>query len=236
MTRFAIGLAFLSSASMASAETDFGIRTVSGERTIVRVAEHPKVGERDSSAVQARVASELPSGGSWTSIRSDSGNLNAAAGIGSRWGRVTSTYRTPQHNRRVGGVRNSYHIRGRAIDIARRPGVTHSQIAASFRNAGYQLIESPRRRRSQPFRLRIWGLGSARGGHAREAGADEMGRRHRLGGASPLGISQHLLHAARRLAQPLFVLNQRDADITFAFLAEADARRDGDMRFRQQPL
>ena len=142
MIRFAIGLAFLSCASMASAETDFGIRTVSGERAIVRVAEHPKVGERDSSAVQARVASELPSGGSWASIRSGSGNLNSAAGIGSRWGRVTSTYRTPQHNRRVGGVRNSYHIRGRAIDIARRPGVTHSQIAAAFRNAGYQLIES----------------------------------------------------------------------------------------------
>jgi hypothetical protein len=142
MIRFAVGLAFLSSASMASAETDFGIRTVSGERAIVRIAEHPKVGERDSSAVQARVASELPSGGSWASIRSGSGNLNAAAGIGSRWGRVTSTYRTPQHNRQVGGVRNSYHLRGRAIDIARRPGVSHSQIAAAFRNAGYQLIES----------------------------------------------------------------------------------------------
>jgi hypothetical protein len=142
MTRFAIGLAFLSSASMASAETDFGIRTVSGERTIVRVAEHPKVGERDSSAVQARVASGLPAGGSWASIRGGSGSLNSVAGIGARWGRVTSTYRTPQHNRRVGGVRNSYHLRGRAIDIARKPGVTHAQIAAAFRNAGYQLIES----------------------------------------------------------------------------------------------
>ena len=127
---------------MASAETDFGIRTVSGERGIVRVAEHPKVGQRDSSAVQARVAAELPSGGTWASIGSASGTLNSAAGIGSRWGRVTSTYRTPEHNRRVGGVRNSYHLRGRAIDIARRPGVSHAQIAAAFRNAGYRLIES----------------------------------------------------------------------------------------------
>ena len=142
MTRFAVGLAFLTSASAASAETDFGIRTVSGERTIVRVAEHPKAGERDASTVQARVPSELPSGASWASIRGGSGSLNSAAGIGSRWGRVTSTYRTREHNRRVGGVRNSWHIRGRAIDIARKPGVTHSQIAAAFRNAGYQLIES----------------------------------------------------------------------------------------------
>jgi hypothetical protein len=55
---------------------------------------------------------------------------------------VTSTYRSPQHNRAVGGVPNSYHLRGRAIDIARRPGVSHWQIAAAFRKAGYQLIES----------------------------------------------------------------------------------------------
>jgi hypothetical protein len=142
MTRFAIGLALLSSASVASAETDFGIRSVSGERTIVRVAEHQKVGTRDSSAVQARVAEE-PSGASWAPLSGGgAGNLRAAASLGSSWGRVTSTFRTPEHNRRVGGVRNSYHLRGRAIDIARRPGVTHAMIAAAFRNAGYHLIES----------------------------------------------------------------------------------------------
>ncbi len=142
MTRFAMGLALLSSASIASAETDFGIRTVSGERAIVRVGEHPKVGQRDSSDVQARVAQGASAGASWARIRGGSGTLSAAAGMGSSWGRVTSTYRTPKHNRRVGGVRTSYHLSGRAIDIARRPGVTHSQIAAAFRNAGYQLIES----------------------------------------------------------------------------------------------
>ncbi|HVF37944.1 MAG TPA: D-Ala-D-Ala carboxypeptidase family metallohydrolase, partial [Sphingomicrobium sp.] len=46
------------------------------------------------------------------------------------------------HNRRVGGVPNSYHLLGRAIDIARRPGVSHWQIAAAYRNAGYHLVES----------------------------------------------------------------------------------------------
>jgi hypothetical protein len=39
-------------------------------------------------------------------------------------------------------VRNSWHLSGRAIDIARRPGVTHAQIAGAFRAAGYFLIES----------------------------------------------------------------------------------------------
>ena len=62
--------------------------------------------------------------------------------IGAHWGRVTSTYRSPAHNRRVGGVANSYHLSNRGIDSARRPGVSHSQIAAAYRNAGYSLAES----------------------------------------------------------------------------------------------
>jgi hypothetical protein len=68
--------------------------------------------------------------------------LNAAAALGSHWGTVTSTTRTWEHNRLVGGVANSFHLIGRAIDIARRPGVRHADIAASFRNAGFILIES----------------------------------------------------------------------------------------------
>jgi len=135
-------MALLSSASVASAETDFGIRTVTGERGIIRVAEHQKVGQRDdTAAVLARVAQE-PSGANWAPLGGGAGNLRAAASLASGWGRVTSTYRSPEHNRQVGGVRNSYHLRGRAIDIARRPGVTHAMIAAAFRNAGYHLVES----------------------------------------------------------------------------------------------
>jgi hypothetical protein len=155
MTRFAIGLALLSTTTAVSAETDFGIRTVSGGSAVVRVGTHVKAAQRDSDTVQARVsegrASIAPSG-KWASLKADtstqsartgrSGSMGSVASLGSQWGRVTSTYRTPAHNRRVGGVRNSYHLRGRAIDIARRPGVTHAMIAASFRNAGYRLIES----------------------------------------------------------------------------------------------
>ncbi|MCJ8190644.1 D-Ala-D-Ala carboxypeptidase family metallohydrolase [Sphingomicrobium aestuariivivum] len=69
-------------------------------------------------------------------------DMSAAAALGARWGTVTSTYRSPAHNRRVGGVPNSYHLRNRAIDIARAPGVRHHQIAAAYRAAGYRLIES----------------------------------------------------------------------------------------------
>jgi hypothetical protein len=75
-------------------------------------------------------------------IGASSFTLNAAAALGSQWGTVTSTTRTREHNRLVGGVPNSFHLLGRAIDIARRPGVSHAEIAASFRNAGFVLVES----------------------------------------------------------------------------------------------
>jgi hypothetical protein len=141
MTRFVIGLVFVMGSSAVHAQaTDFGIRTVGGGRATVEVGVHQKAAVRTSETIQAAVPQS--SSTSWTPISGGSGSLSSAARLGGNWGRVTSTFRTPAHNRAVGGVRNSYHLRGRAIDIARRPGVTHAMIAAAFRNAGYRLIES----------------------------------------------------------------------------------------------
>lgn len=130
MTRTIAGLAFLlcgSAAGAAATPTDFGIR---------------EVGSRPSAPQSSSEAP--PEGASWTSVSRPARaiDLRAVAALGSRWGTVTSTYRSPARNRRVGGARNSYHLRGRAVDIARRPGVSHAQIAAAFRAAGYQLVES----------------------------------------------------------------------------------------------
>ncbi len=53
--------------------------------------------------------------------------------------RITSTYRTPEHNRKVGGVPNSYHTRkdsaGKpmARDSVPPPGVSMSAYAAMLR-------------------------------------------------------------------------------------------------------
>jgi hypothetical protein len=111
----------------AGAETNWGIR---------EVGKSPPSGETGSEPEPAGTWA-LSAGSSARSV-----NMGDIRQIGSRWGQVTSTYRSPEHNRRVGGVANSYHLRGRAIDIARRPGVSHWQIAAAFRNAGYSLAES----------------------------------------------------------------------------------------------
>lgn len=118
MIRVSLGLILAAAASAAGASTDFGVRTLGGGAAPQPFAK-PAV---------------VPS-----NARTD---ISGAVGIGAQWGRVTSTYRSPAHNRRVGGVRNSYHLSGRAIDIARRPGVSHWQIAAAYRAAGYHLIES----------------------------------------------------------------------------------------------
>ncbi|HEX8257317.1 MAG TPA: D-Ala-D-Ala carboxypeptidase family metallohydrolase [Allosphingosinicella sp.] len=112
--------ALLLCAAGASAQsTDFGVRAVGG---------FAAPGASPVAAEPLRLSAPV--------------SIGAVASIGGRWGRVTSTLRSPQHNRRVGGARNSYHIRGRAIDIARRAGVRHAEIAAAFRAAGYHLVES----------------------------------------------------------------------------------------------
>lgn len=119
-----MGAAWLAAALLAGAsaaqETDFGVRTVPGEAPAMqRVAPSTK---------------PLPAQSSF--------NLASAANLGFKWGRVTSTRRSAARNRAVGGVANSFHLSGRAIDIARRPGVRHADIDAAFRRAGYHIIES----------------------------------------------------------------------------------------------
>jgi len=45
--------------------------------------------------------------------------------------RVTSGYRTSEHNARVGGVRNSEHLRGRAADLVGVVGTIRQLYAAA---------------------------------------------------------------------------------------------------------
>jgi hypothetical protein len=127
MMRAGIALILLSFGSVASAaDTDWGIREVG--KPVNRTS-------ADEPLPAGTWAMDAPAGGRAVSM----GDVKH---IGAKWGQVTSTYRSPAHNRRVGGVANSYHLSNRAIDIARRPGVSHWQIAAAYRNAGFSLAES----------------------------------------------------------------------------------------------
>jgi len=71
-----------------------------------------------------------------------SADVSGAAAVAASYGAITSTYRSIAHHRAVGGVANSYHLSGRAIDVARKPGASHGQIAAALQRAGYVIIES----------------------------------------------------------------------------------------------
>jgi len=124
MLRAGFALIFLTfGTAAAAADTDFGIREL-GKPV-------------------KRASSEPPPAGTWALGPSGRAvSMGDVRQIGANWGQVTSMHRSPAHNRRVGGVANSYHLSNRAIDIARRPGVSHNQIAAAYRNAGYSLAES----------------------------------------------------------------------------------------------
>jgi hypothetical protein len=69
-------------------------------------------------------------------------DLGGSSQLVSSFGTVTSAIRTAAHNKAVGGMPNSYHLVGRAIDVARRPGVSHARLESELRRAGYILVES----------------------------------------------------------------------------------------------
>jgi uncharacterized protein YcbK (DUF882 family) len=56
--------------------------------------------------------------------------------------RVTSTRRSPEHNRRVGGVKNSFHLSGRARDSVPPKGMSMAHYAETLRrlNPGLDVI------------------------------------------------------------------------------------------------
>lgn len=122
MLRVSIACSLLCAASAVQAlpPTDFGVRVFDGTNGAPE-ATHAVIRYEGSSAPV---------------------DLVVIARIGGQWGRVTSTRRSVAHNRHVGGVPNSYHLSGQAIDIARRPGVSHWQIVAAYRAAGYSMIEA----------------------------------------------------------------------------------------------
>ena len=137
MRRFGFAGALLAVASAAQADTNFGERVVPGIRAMpltIVPGMLPPSAKAMAPLSSDRYPAPLPATGSLS--------LSKAVLFAQRWGHVTSTFRSPEHNRAVGGVANSFHLSGRAIDIARAPGVRHHQIDAALRSAGFRLVES----------------------------------------------------------------------------------------------
>lgn len=55
--------------------------------------------------------------------------------------KVSSTFRTPEQNAKVGGVANSFHLSGNGIDFEAPPGTTKEQVRDAFTHAGYDVAE-----------------------------------------------------------------------------------------------
>lgn len=53
--------------------------------------------------------------------------------------RVTSWYRTPEHNAEVGGVPNSFHLSGLAMDFG--ADTTSAKISSFEKLTGYQIVD-----------------------------------------------------------------------------------------------
>jgi len=49
---------------------------------------------------------------------------------------ITSSYRTPEHNRKVGGARSSMHLQGRAVDVRSTGGEHRAAIIKAALNLG----------------------------------------------------------------------------------------------------
>jgi hypothetical protein len=122
-----LGGFLLTMTSAVQAQTNFGERLPPG------AGAKPLVVSPHSATNQ--VTDRRPAGS-----RSD--ELFQVLSVAQRWGRVSSTHRSRARNRAVGGVANSYHLSGRALDLVRAPGVRHHQVDAALRAAGFRLLES----------------------------------------------------------------------------------------------
>jgi hypothetical protein len=104
----------------------------------IRLLEKQRKLEEDAAREAARKPRADRSGQQSGRQISEAEARQIVAGIG---GTVTSGFRTPEHNRRVGGQSTSYHLEGQALDIKKTAGLTLAKIVKAFADKGVRLIE-----------------------------------------------------------------------------------------------
>jgi uncharacterized protein YcbK (DUF882 family) len=80
---------------------------------------------------------DLPNSGAANMDNSFLSMLDDARGIAGIPFKITSGFRTEGHNEKVGGVKNSSHIKGKAVDIAVSSSRERWTILQSLQKAGF---------------------------------------------------------------------------------------------------
>jgi len=122
----------------------FGPNMIAASKATVRLLARPLVVVTSLALAAVTLPSPASAAPARSSARSlvDASPLLGPLRVLSSFGIATSLWRSAEHNRRVGGMPNSYHLTGRAIDVQRRPGVSHAMLDAMLRKAGFVPIES----------------------------------------------------------------------------------------------
>lgn len=100
------------------------------------LAKYPKKPALTGGTGVLRTPPGTTSGGRGGSSRMDVDDVMNSIGA-----RVTSGYRSFEHNKRVGGQPNSYHLTGNARDIAKSPGMSLDKIVSALKKQGYDVVE-----------------------------------------------------------------------------------------------
>lgn len=111
-----------------------------GEVTAALTKQIAVIERRRDAAVKA-ARDEARAGSSSGQSGRQINEAQARAIVASIGGTVTSGTRTAKHNEDVGGVPNSFHVKGQALDIAKTAGLTLGKIVKAFEKAGVHLIE-----------------------------------------------------------------------------------------------
>jgi hypothetical protein len=148
--------------------------------------------------------------------------------------RITSTTRTPQRNAQVGGVPNSRHLSGEAVDLTPRPGQSMAQLAQEARQRfpGARVINEGDHVHVQ------WGAGG-RGGAPRPAaasGAPELVRPAQRSPGGRMASPQEKAALGLPADQPVWINKDGKPDVVSTGAqgnprkAEADLRKEFNAR------
>lgn len=150
-----------------------------------------------------------PPGTSKSGGRGGSSRMDVDTIMNSIGARVTSGYRSWEHNKKVGGQPTSYHLTGNARDIAKTPGMSLDKIVSALKKQGYDVVE--KLDEGDHFHV-AW---KGKGDKSRSDGEKEADRARK----------EAQRDAERRIEQEAELFSQMDNQLALAKLMPAEAEK-----------